>query len=326
MTYSLTSDFFWSISTDGIKFGSDSDNYFKWSPTEQGVWTYGDSGLYTIFDISAPDIMISELYFDSVMEQLFTRVGIDYTVVDGSAQFVCSANFPDLYFSIEDNFLEIPADDYIVDVSAAQDKTLCGLKIRSINAPFNIMGLPAFEGYYVTHALGADGDSMTFVPHKDSDRSELKANLQIDTERVFVTKMESENVEGAGFIANLVAVIVFFSIAGVAAFIAWSASNDNSADGQTIAIWAGGGFLTALIAFFITKWILLAILNPGNVVWPVTPADEAVKKVSATNLGVFGLVSYALYKLFGKKKAEKKEVAEETSAEAEVDELINSIE
>ena len=71
MTYSLTSDFFWSISTDGIKFGTDSDNYFKWAPTDQGVWTYGDSGLYTIFDISAPDIMISELYFDSVMEQLF---------------------------------------------------------------------------------------------------------------------------------------------------------------------------------------------------------------------------------------------------------------
>ena len=71
MTYSLSPDFFWSISTDGIKFGQDSDNYFTWTNTEQGVWTYGETGLYTIFDISAPDIMISELYFDSVMEQLF---------------------------------------------------------------------------------------------------------------------------------------------------------------------------------------------------------------------------------------------------------------
>ena len=96
---------------------------------------------------------------------------------------MCNANFPDLYFSIEDNFLEIPADDYIVDISAAQDKTLCNLRIRSIDAPFNIMGLPAFEGYYVTHAMGADGDSMTFVPHKDSSRSELKPNLQGATEK-----------------------------------------------------------------------------------------------------------------------------------------------
>ena len=112
------------------------------------------------------------------MEQLFTRVGIDYTIEGGSPQFNCNAtNFPDLYFSIEENYLEIPADDYVVDISAAQDGSLCNLKIKSINAPFNIMGLPAFEGYYVTHTMGgADGDSMSFVPHKDSDRAELKAN------------------------------------------------------------------------------------------------------------------------------------------------------
>jgi len=68
-------------------------------------------------------------------------------------------------------------------------------------------------------------------------------------------------------------------------------------------------------------------LNPGNVVWPVESGDQAIKKVSATNIGIFSLISYTLYKLFGKKKTtEKKEVVEESSAEAEVDELINSIE
>jgi len=168
---------------------------------------------------------------------------------------------------------------------------------------------------------------MTFVPHKDSDRLELKANYQDGpSDRQFKTKMESENTEGAGFIAILVATILFFAVAGATAFIAFSMSNDNSADGQTIAIWVGGGALASIIVFLLTWWILLAILQPGNVVWPVTPADEAVKTVSATNLSIFGLVSFALYKLFGKKKAEKKEVKEETSAEAEVDELINSIE
>ena len=72
---------------------------------------------------------------------------------------------------------------------------------------------------------------------------------------------------------------------------------------------------------------MLLALNPGNVVWPVESGDQAIKKVSATNLGIFGFISYVLYKLFGKKKsADKKEVAQESSAEAEVDELINSIE
>ena len=138
--------------------------------------------------------------------------------------------------------------------------------------------------------------------------------------------MESENTEGAAFIAVLVATIVLFAILGVTAFVAYSISSDNSADGQTIGIWVGGGCLTAIVAFVLTRLILLAILQPGNVVWSVTPADEAIRRVSATNVGIFGLVSYTLYKLFGKKKVEKKEVAEETSAETEVDELINSIE
>ena len=65
---------------------------------------------------------------------------------------------------------------------------------------------------------------------------------------------------------------------------------------------------------------------PGNVVWPVESADQAIKKVSATNMGIFGLITLAIYKLFGKKNTEKKEVAKESSAETEVDELINSIE
>ena len=48
---------------------------------------------------------------------------------------------------------------------------------------------------------------------------------------------------------------------------------------------------------------MLLVLNPGNVVWPVESGDQAIKKVSAANIGIFSLVSYALYKLFGKKNS-----------------------
>ena len=86
--------------------------------------------------------------------------------------------------------------------------------------------------------------------------------------------------------------------------------------------------MAALIVFIFTWWLILQILEPGNVVWPVENADSAITKVKATHIGIFGLISFALFKLCGKKKEEKKEVeaAEEVSAEAEVDELINSIE
>ena len=85
VTFNLSSDFFWSISTDGIRFGQDKADFFTWSTTEQGVWTYGETGLYTIFDISASHIMISELWFDSFIEQLFAKLDfIDYTIVNGT--------------------------------------------------------------------------------------------------------------------------------------------------------------------------------------------------------------------------------------------------
>lgn len=104
----------------------------------------------------------------------------------------------------------------MVDISAAQDKSLCALKIKSINAPFNIMGVPAFEGYYVTHALDPVRDTMTFVPHKDSDKSELRTNLaDPETAKKFSVKMESENTENAGLIAFLIALVLALAIIGV---------------------------------------------------------------------------------------------------------------
>ena len=49
---------------------------------------------------------------------------------------------------------------------------------------------------------------------------------------------------------------------------------------------------------------------PGNVVEPVTPADEAVTNVSASHLTIFGLVSLFFYKLCAKKKQIKENEAE----------------
>jgi len=37
-------------------------------------------------------------------------------------------------------------------------------------------------------------------------------------------------------------------------------SSENTADGKTIAIWAGGGFLASLLTFFITWWLMLLVL------------------------------------------------------------------
>ena len=134
--------------------------------------------------------------------------------------------------------------------------------------------------------------------------------------------MESENTEYGILLAFGGALF----LAAIAFALTWTYITDDSIDEETRKTrYRNSAIITGSV--FIVVFVLLIFgYMPGDVVWPVTPADEAVKNVSATNLGIFGLISYTLYKLFGSKKAEKKEVAEETSAEAEVDELINSIE
>ena len=80
----------------------------------------------------------------------------------------------------------------MTDISAAQDKSLCKLSLRAINAPFNIMGLPAFNDYYVTHDFV--NNTMAIGPHADSNREDLEPVLDPIVQE-FKVKMETENEE-----------------------------------------------------------------------------------------------------------------------------------
>ena len=70
-TINLQNDFFWSMANNGIRFGEDTTNAYKYSNEAQAVFLNGSDGLYTIFDIAAPDIMITELWYDSMIEKLY---------------------------------------------------------------------------------------------------------------------------------------------------------------------------------------------------------------------------------------------------------------
>ncbi len=67
-------------------------------------------------------------------------------------------------------------EDYLVQLS----DTLCALKIKPFDAPFNIMGMPAFMGYYVTHGWGSDYFSsfsesiLSFAPLIDSTKPPIE--------------------------------------------------------------------------------------------------------------------------------------------------------
>jgi len=77
-------------------------------------------------------------------------------------------------------WLEIPDADYVREVEGRSD--LCTLKLRGIDAPFNVIGLPIFYDYYVTHNYGGEkGGSMSFGLHRHSGKIEpVKGEVPFD--------------------------------------------------------------------------------------------------------------------------------------------------
>ena len=90
---------------------------------------------------------------------------------DGILYASCDAKWPNIYFMIDNYWLQLEPSDYVIDDSLALDgSSLCRLKLRSVNLPFNILGMPIFMGYYVTHSWEPGASYMSFAPHIDSEK------------------------------------------------------------------------------------------------------------------------------------------------------------
>ena len=59
-----------------------------------------------------------------------------------------------------------------------------------------------------------------------------------------------------------------------------------------------GAIIVAVILFIVFYYIILASLTPGDSPGLVEDGDKAITKVGAGNVTFFGLVSFAIYKLF----------------------------
>ena len=91
------------------------------------------------------------------------------------------------------------------------------------------MGIPALEGYYVTHDW--EEGTMSFVPHKDSERAELKNNQSGPIENMFKVKMESENAEDAEIASVAVAAVVSLLCLAATGAIVYAMHEENTGNG-----------------------------------------------------------------------------------------------
>lgn len=148
-------DYFWAAGIGGIQFGDKSSNYYNLTKTEQA--TYNDADMvYTIFDTASNEVRISSLWYQSFLDVLVEKNGdMEFEMSGGDVMTECRTDFPDISLDVDSSLIKINSEDYLQDVSDAQDGSLCKMLIKPINAPFNVVGIPAYLDYYVRHQ--ADG-------------------------------------------------------------------------------------------------------------------------------------------------------------------------
>jgi hypothetical protein len=303
-------DFFWSMGMRGIKIG---DNSTAWAPNKQAVIDK-DGGLYTILDSGSANIHISDLYFESFLKMFFEMHKIEeYEAKDGKVTSKCSS-FKPIYFLMGSTWLEIPPEDYYF-----KSGSNCEFRFKGIDAPFNILGMPAYRDYYVVHNFGENA-SMSWNANGRKIKDAPTVEEDWSTENVLAVNLATENVddpEGTSFlIAGILAAAVLIGAVVVAV---WGFSNDKFS-AVIMALIIVGGIVGAGLTFFLMYVIVFAASTPGDNELEVKDADIAITNVSATHVGVFSLLAFAFYKLTGKKE----EQAPRAATVEEADEVVSN--
>lgn len=202
---------------------------------------------------------------------------------------------------------------------------MCSLKIKPIDAGFNIFGMPAFIGYYVSHDWTTG--NMSWAPHTDSVKEPMQSGAPPKQE--LRVKYQSENTPNGDVWALTISLLIALGALSFFLYVSYYKYDTGEFATTTDAAgWVAAGVVIIAISFFILNWLLLLILMPGNTVQEVPDASETIAKVSASNMTILGLISVFVYKMCGKKRVTKtvEAKAEVTTSAVEIDELINSIE
>jgi len=318
-------DYFWSMGMKGIRVGVDGKSAVSGVFQDNNTQAImdKDGGLYTIFDSATNKILISDLFFKSFIEMFFQKAHKmdveDFKVEKGFVTSKCTS-FKPLYFLMGDVWLMVRPEDYYYKTGSQ-----CAMRFQPIDAPFNILGLPVYKDYYVSHNFSKDNASMSFqgltneikpMPEDASEFMDGKPDL------IKVT-LATENAEDPEQTTLVVALILAVGVlVGMTIWAVWGFTNDKFSGG-IMALIIIGGVVGAGLIFFLALIFVYEAVTPGNTDAEVEDGDQAIIKVGkvtvkATHVGVFSLLAYAFYKLTGKKEEQKTTPVEAVEEEEEV--------
>ena len=166
----LLDDYFWSAYNQGVAIGTlDFINTYAYETLDAYPEYVVDNKLYSILDTGSSAINFSSLYFEDYIAKIYEYIGTTaYDYTDGIVTSQCFSNFPDLWFLFSNKWIRVASKDYVVDVSANQDNSICQLLIIPSATPLHILGMPLFIDYYTVHDM--DEGTIGFVPHSVSSK------------------------------------------------------------------------------------------------------------------------------------------------------------
>ena len=122
---SLNDDYFWSAHCQGFALGT-TDNSWAWGSVKDQQDTISGGEVYSIFDTGASAIIFPNYYFEQFINEMFSEMGgNEFEVTDGYVITKCYDDFPQLHFLFNDKWLTVNPDDYVVDISGEQDRSIC---------------------------------------------------------------------------------------------------------------------------------------------------------------------------------------------------------
>ena len=170
----IEEDFFWAQYCQGVAIGDSWRDTYRWGRIEDYPKQIGNGSIYSIFDTGTPFLMISALYYDSLISKIFLtmpsrviwRFDDDLRVLTE-----CEADYPSISFMFDQKWIEVRAQDYVFQ---EQDDDFCYFLIAPVDLPFNILGVPIFNGYYSIFEQ-KPVPQISFAPLQDSNKRSILA-------------------------------------------------------------------------------------------------------------------------------------------------------
>jgi len=146
----IENDFFWANYNTGVAIGSIA-NAFAYENTSDYPVFIENNAIYSIIDTGSTALMISALYYESLIYEIFNYAGLDdwQFTQGGYVECSCNADLPPIWFQFDNKWIEVRATDYIWDYFETGDR--CILFVLPTNMSMHILGMPLFIDYYSIH-------------------------------------------------------------------------------------------------------------------------------------------------------------------------------